>query len=184
MVHWLFQRSFRNIGLEFDDLFHSCFNHSNPGGAPNKLFSFEFFFTKGHLPSLSFNNVLSQLKCFLSLSLTEICGSWVHSQGLTNVPQTCVSGVTPTQFHWRASAKTNSILRSGQAIRCKSCFQMQAFAIALLSASNVLGNLEKFNKNIGFHSPFFDEPAVKFFCARKLPIAEQTNDSFPSIRSL
>jgi len=61
---------------------------------------------------------------------------------------------------------------------------MWAFVITLLSALSVLGNLEKFNKNIGFHSPFFDEPAVKSLCAMKLPITEQTNDSFPSIRSL
>lgn len=35
---------------------------------------------------------------------------------------------------------------------------MRAFAISLLSVSGVLGILEKFNKNLGFHSPFSGNP--------------------------
>lgn len=53
------------------------FYHSNPGGTPNKLFSFEFFYKRTFaILVIQFNNILSQLKCFLSL--TEVKPSlWI-----------------------------------------------------------------------------------------------------------
>lgn len=60
MTHWLYERSFRNIDLEFDDLFpaHSC---SIIVILEVRRISYLLlsFFTKGHLPSLSFSSIIS-----------------------------------------------------------------------------------------------------------------------------
>lgn len=44
---------------------------------------------------------------------------------------------------------------------------MRFLAISLLLTAGVLGNVAKFDKNLAFRSPFFDEPQVGRFGVAK-----------------